>query len=89
MRTPATERDILGMLEAAVNRASSHIHAEAAKDETKRGMGTTLVAALFLDNHVFIVHVGDSRVYRLRDGALTQLTEDHSVYHELLKRTAT
>jgi serine/threonine protein phosphatase PrpC/CRP-like cAMP-binding protein len=86
---PVTERDILGMLEAAVNRASSRIHAEAAQDETKRGMGTTLVAALFLDNHVLIVHVGDSRVYRLREGALTQVTQDHSVYQELLKRTAT
>jgi serine/threonine protein phosphatase PrpC/CRP-like cAMP-binding protein len=84
-----TERDVLAMLEAAVNRASSRVHAEAARDATKRGMGTTLVAALFVGNHVFIVHVGDSRMYRLRDGALTQVTEDHSVYQELLKRTAT
>jgi serine/threonine protein phosphatase PrpC len=81
-----TKRDILNMLEFAVNRASSRVHAEAAKDEKKRGMGTTIVATLFLGNQAFIVHVGDSRVYLLRDGVLEQVTEDHNVYNELLKR---
>ncbi|HVU05054.1 MAG TPA: cyclic nucleotide-binding domain-containing protein [Polyangiaceae bacterium] len=81
-----TKRDITNMLEFAVNRASSRIHAEAAKDEKKRGMGTTIVGILFLGNQAFIVHVGDSRVYLLRDGVLEQVTEDHNVYNELLKR---
>lgn len=81
-----TKRDILNMLEFAVNRASSRIHAEAVKDEKKRGMGTTIVGILFVGNQAFIVHVGDSRVYLLRDGVLEQVTEDHNVYNELLKR---
>jgi serine/threonine protein phosphatase PrpC/CRP-like cAMP-binding protein len=81
-----TKRDILNMLEFAVNRASSKIHAEAAKDERKRGMGTTIVGILFVGTQAFIVHVGDSRVYLLRDGVLEQVTEDHNVYNELLKR---
>jgi serine/threonine protein phosphatase PrpC/CRP-like cAMP-binding protein len=81
-----TKRDILNMLEFAVNRASSRIHAEALKDEKKRGMGTTIVGILFVGNQAFIVHVGDSRVYLLRDGVLEQVTEDHNVYNELLKR---
>jgi serine/threonine protein phosphatase PrpC/CRP-like cAMP-binding protein len=81
-----TKRDILNTLEFAVNRASSRIHAEATKDERKRGMGTTIVGILFVGNQGFIVHVGDSRVYLLRDGVLEQVTEDHNVYNELIKR---
>ncbi len=81
-----SKRDILNMLEFAVNRASSRVHAEAAKDEKKRGMGTTIVGILFAGNQAFIVHVGDSRVYHLREGAIEQVTEDHNVYNELIKR---
>ncbi len=46
------------------------------------GMGTTLVSALFYDNKLIVAHVGDSRLYRLRDGGLEQLTEDHSLLQE-------
>src|SRR6185436_4725613 len=67
-----TKRDITNMLEFAVNRASNRIHAEAAKDEKKRGMGTTIVGILFLGTQAFIVHVGDSCLYLLRDGVLEQ-----------------
>lgn len=81
-----TKRDITNMLEFAVNRASSRIHAEAVKDARKRGMGTTLVALLVIGSEAFVVYVGDSRIYLLRDGVLEQLTEDHTVRNELLKR---
>jgi len=81
-----TKRDILNMLEFAVNRASQRVHAEAAKDSKKRGMGTTLVCLLVIGKEAFIIYVGDSRIYVLRDGVLEQLTEDHTVYNELIKR---
>src|SRR6187431_1713772 len=81
-----TKRDILNMLEFAVNRASQRVHAEAVKDSKKRGMGTTLVCLLVIGSQAFIVYVGDSRIYMLRDGLLEQLTEDHTVYNELIKR---
>lgn len=81
-----TRRDVTNLLEFAVNHASSRVHAEASKDPSKRGMGTTLVAVLVLGNQAFIVWVGDSRIYLLRDGALQQVTEDHNVYNELIKR---
>jgi serine/threonine protein phosphatase PrpC len=81
-----SKRDLLNMLEFAVNRASSRVHAEAAKDANKRGMGTTLVALLVLGNQAFMIYVGDSRIYLLRDGVLEQLTEDHTVRNELIKR---
>jgi PPM family protein phosphatase len=81
-----SKRDILNMLEFAVNRASNKVHSEAAKDAKKRGMGTTLVALLIVGNQAFIIYVGDSRIYLLRDGLLEQITEDHTVYNELIKR---
>ena len=81
-----SKRDILNMLEFAVNRASQRVHAEAVKDSKKRGMGTTLVCLLVIGSQAFIVYVGDSRIYMLRDGLLEQLTEDHTVYNELIKR---
>src|SRR4051812_7839467 len=81
-----TKRDILNMLEFAVNRASQRVHAEAVKDAKKRGMGTTLVCMLVIGTQAFFIYVGDSRIYMVRDGVLEQLTEDHTVYNELIKR---
>jgi serine/threonine protein phosphatase PrpC/CRP-like cAMP-binding protein len=81
-----SKRDILNMLEFAVNRASSRVHAEAGKDAQKRGMGTTLVALLVVGTTAFMIYVGDSRIYLLRDGVLEQLTEDHTVRNELIKK---
>ena len=50
------------------------------------GMGTTLVAAVYFPTEVVIASIGDSRAYLLRDGKLRQLTEDHSLVNELVKR---
>lgn len=56
---------------------------EAARLEPSyNGMGTTLVVTLFYDDKVIIGHIGDSRVYRLRDKEITQLTRDHSLLQE-------
>jgi serine/threonine protein phosphatase PrpC/CRP-like cAMP-binding protein len=79
-------RDIQHMLEFAINRASNRVHAEAERDTSKRGMGTTLVCLLVVGNQAFLTYVGDSRIYMLRDGVLQQMTEDHTVYNELIKR---
>ncbi len=81
-----SRREITNLLEFAVNRASMRVFAEASKDASKRGMGTTLVALLLAGKVAFIVWVGDSRAYLLRGGALEQVTEDHTVYNELIKR---
>jgi protein phosphatase len=45
-------------------------------------MGTTLVASLFYDNRVLVAHLGDSRLYLMRDGELRQVTRDHSLLQE-------
>jgi len=81
-----TRKQLITLLENAINQASSIVHIEAQKDPNKRGMGTTLVAVLMVARQAFVVWVGDSRIYLLRDSVLEQLTEDHSVFNELLKR---
>lgn len=54
----------------------------------KRGMGTTLTALLLRDNQIALLHVGDSRCYRLRGNTLEQLSNDHTVIQELLDQGA-
>jgi protein phosphatase len=65
--------------------ANLEIYERAQREESCHGMGTTIVASLFLDDKVLIGHVGDSRVYRFRDGVLAQLTEDHSLLNDYIK----
>jgi len=59
---------------------------EASRQESKlRGMGTTIVALAAVRDGCLIGHVGDSRVYRMRDGVVDQLTEDHSLLNDYKK----
>ncbi len=81
-----TPKDIVTLLEHAVQCACSKIHEEAMTDAAKRGMGTTFSALLVLGNKGFIAHVGDSRIYLMRGGRVQQVTEDHTVFNELIKR---
>lgn len=69
----------------AISKANASIFSVAESQPQCAGMGTTLVAALFTNNKVLVAHVGDSRLYRLRDDQFQQLTEDHSLLQEQLK----
>jgi serine/threonine protein phosphatase PrpC len=72
---------------ALIKAANLRVHQRAATDAAASGMGTTMtVAMLQQDGSVAIGHVGDSRAYRLRGGQLEQLTEDHSLVAELVRR---
>jgi serine/threonine protein phosphatase PrpC/CRP-like cAMP-binding protein len=82
----ATTRDVVALLEHSVQSACSKIHEAARLDPSKRGMGTTLSVLLVLGHRGFIAHVGDSRVYLSRAGRTRQVTEDHTVCNELIKR---
>ena len=66
-----------------IGEANRRIHDLSRRDATRRGMGTTLTAAMLTDGEVSIGHVGDSRAYRLRAGELHQITQDHSLVAEL------
>jgi PPM family protein phosphatase len=70
-------------LETIARSANKRIYELAASDESRRGMGTTLTAAIVVGDEVSLGHVGDSRAYRLRDDKLEQLTKDHSLVAEL------
>ena len=72
---------------ALIKAANLRVHERASVDSTASGMGTTMtVAMLQADGTLAIGHVGDSRAYRLRDGELEQLTDDHSLVGELVRR---
>lgn len=79
-----TSGELLGvrMLRSVVSHANASIFQAANSQPQYAGMGTTLVVALLCDNQISVAHVGDSRLYRLRDGELTQLTRDHSLLQE-------
>lgn len=79
-------KDVLRLLELAVQKACAAVYAHAQQDVTKRGMGTTLVGLMVIGSRGFLAHVGDSRVYLVRNDAVHQLTQDHSLINELLKR---
>ena len=78
-------RQEVNRLVVAVKLANRKVFEAAQKDEKLRGMGTTIVAILFLDDKAIIAHVGDSRCYRIRGGRIEQLTEDHSLLNDYLK----
>jgi len=85
----AEERDVKSgesLLRDQVIAANSAIFEAAHGRADYAGMGTTVVAALFYDDRVSVAHLGDSRLYRLRDEKLDLLTRDHSLLQEQLDR---
>ncbi len=78
---------VLQLLDQAANAASRRVY-EAATATGRQGMTTTLVAAVIGGGGAFVVHVGDSRAYLVRNDELRQLTEDHSMVNELIRTGA-
>lgn len=76
--------DILTSLGAAVQRANDQLRMMVEEDPQLEGMGTTLTALLWTGQRLGLVHVGDSRAYLLRDGVLTQITQDHTWVQRLV-----
>jgi serine/threonine protein phosphatase PrpC len=75
----SAEERLAGLVLAANDRIIEMARA----DRERAGMGTTMTAAYVTEDDVAIAHVGDSRMYRLRDGELERLTEDHTLVAEL------
>jgi protein phosphatase len=74
------------LLQKAVFQANSQIHHSAQEHPEQRGMGATLTAGWVNGNTLSVAHVGDSRAYLLRTGSLQQLTNDHSLVAEQVRR---
>jgi serine/threonine protein phosphatase PrpC len=74
-----------GTLADQVREANRAVFAKSQGDRSVNGMGTTLTAARVLEDSVLLAHVGDSRAYLLRAGAMRQLTDDHTLVNRMLK----
>jgi PPM family protein phosphatase len=72
-------------VQAIIQEANRRIYDRAHAESGFSGMGTTVTAALLLGGRVTIGHVGDSRAYRIRAGAMEQLTDDHSLVGDLMR----
>jgi serine/threonine protein phosphatase PrpC len=77
-----TERQRMAV---AIQLANSNIFDTATADGSKKGMGCTVDAIYFSQGRFYIGHVGDSRVYRIRNGTIQMLTEDHSFLNDYLR----
>lgn len=73
-------------LASAIQLANRTIHKAGQAQNGRNGMGSTIVAALVRGNSLAIGHVGDSRIYLVRQGAIQQLTQDHSLVMEQVRR---
>jgi protein phosphatase len=77
--------DPLWVLKSALLEANHSITAEAAEDDSRKGMGSTVACALVIDSALYIATLGDSRIYLIRDDNIRQLTVDHTWVQEALE----
>ena len=77
---------VLTQFQAALRQADERIFEESAEHPELTGMGTTVTMAFHLDDQVCVVHVGDSRAYMFADDELEQITQDHTLMAEMVRR---
>lgn len=82
---PKEKEDILNLVKSAVEYANMVVYEKASENKELEGMGTTLEVCLIYNNKIYIGHVGDSRVYRIRKEFIRKLTHDHSYVEKLVK----
>lgn len=78
-------KNIPEMLKSMITSVNDEVYKYSLLDEATQGMGTTLIVAVLMNNKLYIGHVGDSRVYIIRDNLIEKLTWDHSFIEELVK----
>ena len=83
--TPKEKEDILNLVKSAMEYANMVVYEKSNNEKELTGMGTTLEVCLIYNNKVYIGHVGDSRVYRIRKEFIRKLTHDHSYVQKLVK----
>ncbi len=80
----ASTSDIKRALAKGVAVANENVYVAAKQSKDHKGMGTTLVGALIIDKNVFVINVGDSRLYTLKGDTIKQITKDHSYVQYLI-----
>lgn len=83
--TPKEKEDILNLVKSAMEYANMVVYEKSNNEKELTGMGTTLEVCLIYNNKVYIGHVGDSRIYRIRKEFIRKLTHDHSYVQKLVK----
>ncbi|RKD34366.1 Stp1/IreP family PP2C-type Ser/Thr phosphatase [Thermohalobacter berrensis] len=78
--------EVSEFIKNTLKKANLIVYEEAQKKEECYGMGTTVTMAYIYDNRLFIGHIGDSRAYLFRNNELIQLTQDHSLVAELVRK---
>ena len=79
------KEEILKLLANAIEYANMVVYEKSKEVEELSGMGTTLEVCLIYNNKVYIGHVGDSRIYRIRKDVIRKLTKDHSYVQQLVE----
>ncbi len=78
--------NLKAVLRRAVKTGNARIYEMAQEDPSRRGMGTTCTAMVLGGSRGFVGHVGDSRLYRLANGEIEQITDDHSLLNEMIRQ---
>ena len=79
------KESILKLIASAVEYANMVVYEKSKENKELEGMGTTLEVCLIYNNKAYIGHVGDSRVYRIRNEVIRKLTKDHSYVQQLIE----
>jgi PPM family protein phosphatase len=85
LKTGLANGDADALIRGAIGQAGDAIRARAEEEPELHGMGTTLVLAVCGGDSIQVAHLGDSRAYLIHDGAIEQITEDHSLVTQMIK----
>ena len=83
--TPKDKESIMKLVKNSMEYANMVVYEKSQKNKELEGMGTTLEICLIYNNRVYIGHIGDSRIYRIRKDIIRKLTQDHSYVQKLVK----
>ena len=83
--TPKDKDSLIQLVASSIEYANMVIYEESKKNDNLEGMGTTLEVCLIYNNRVYIGHIGDSRIYRIRKDFIRKLTQDHSYVQKLVQ----
>ena len=84
-QTPKDRENIMKLVRSSMEYANMIVYEKSKESKDLEGMGTTLEVCLIYNNKVYIGHIGDSRVYRIRKQIIRKLTQDHSYVQTLVK----
>ena len=84
--TPKDKESLIQLVGSSAEYANMVVYEKSKENKDFEGMGTTIEICLIYNNRAFIAHIGDSRIYRIRNGLIRQLTQDHSYVQTLVKQ---